>query len=316
MEIVRSSHVQRCCRPLSPEATAGPMSGPWTCGKVWPAYSTAFDWCVPRAHWPAGARVRTATLPRRRFCKPRRSGRIQSSSFDRSAGEWARRISQTSCQPIHQHIPWPLGSALDTPRSIFRSNRKRPKCNGNLWITVPSKGPKKSMASGRLGFPCRFVSRDTRAACLTPRVHRLPHAWPEIASLESIHPAFAGTQSGHRTWYCAWPRGQRSSVPLERAADHRHGHCWPAYVAKDRPHPPGTPLSRPSTGTGGRVCGRLAVTGHPYEASQLRSTDSVGSVDCACSHVWMSKIDKHLEGATFSMVTTGSVAAATMEIPH
>ncbi|KRZ83716.1 hypothetical protein T08_2041 [Trichinella sp. T8] len=33
MEIVRSSHVQRCCRPLSPEATAGPMSGPWTRGK-------------------------------------------------------------------------------------------------------------------------------------------------------------------------------------------------------------------------------------------------------------------------------------------
>ncbi|KRX34227.1 hypothetical protein T03_7890 [Trichinella britovi] len=30
----------------------------------------------------------------------------------------------------------------------------------------------------------------------------------------------------------------------------------------------------------------------------------------------MSKIDKHLEGATFSMVATGSVAAATMEIPH
>ncbi|KRX68876.1 hypothetical protein T09_12596, partial [Trichinella sp. T9] len=158
MEIVRSSHVQRCCRPLSPEATAGPMSGPWTCGKAWPAYSIAFDWCVPRAHWPAGGRVRTATLPRRRFCKPRRSGRIQSSSFDRSAGEWARRISQTSCQPIHRHIPWPLGSALDTPRSIFRSNRKRPKCNGNLWITVPSKGPKKSMASV-------WNAQDTSSIC-------------------------------------------------------------------------------------------------------------------------------------------------------
>ncbi|KRY06324.1 hypothetical protein T03_14571, partial [Trichinella britovi] len=25
-----------------------------TCGKAWPAYSIAFDWCVPRAHWPTG----------------------------------------------------------------------------------------------------------------------------------------------------------------------------------------------------------------------------------------------------------------------
>ncbi|KRX12452.1 hypothetical protein T07_8321 [Trichinella nelsoni] len=70
MGIVRWSHVQHCCRPLSPEATAGPMSGPWTRGKVWPAYSTAFDWCVPRAHWPAGGRARTATFLRQRFCKP------------------------------------------------------------------------------------------------------------------------------------------------------------------------------------------------------------------------------------------------------
>ncbi|KRX51545.1 hypothetical protein T09_10992 [Trichinella sp. T9] len=71
MEIVRSSHVQRCCRPLSPGATAGPMSGPGIRGKVWPAYSTAFGWRVPQAHCPAGGRERTASFPRRRSCKHR-----------------------------------------------------------------------------------------------------------------------------------------------------------------------------------------------------------------------------------------------------
>ncbi|KRX12453.1 hypothetical protein T07_14756, partial [Trichinella nelsoni] len=105
-----------------------------------------------------------------------------------------------------------------------------------------------------VGAPWISVSvRFARHSCGRPDTTRPPpSSCVARNSVAGVYPAFAGTQNGHRTWYCAWPLGQRSSVPLERAADHRHGRFWPAYVAKDRSRPPGTPLSRPSTGIRGQ----------------------------------------------------------------
>ncbi|KRY04386.1 hypothetical protein T12_115, partial [Trichinella patagoniensis] len=149
---------------------------------------------------------------------------------------------------------------LDTPRSILRSNRKRPECNGNLWASLP-RGPKSPwpvfgthrtfLAS--VGAPWLSVSvRFARHTCGRPDTTRPPPSSSVArSSVAGVYPGFTGTQNGHRTCYCAWPQGHRFSVPLERVADQRHGRRWLAYVAKDRSRPPGTPLSRPSTGTGG-----------------------------------------------------------------
>ncbi|KRX72613.1 hypothetical protein T06_9187 [Trichinella sp. T6] len=146
----------------------------------WQSLASAFNsvrWGVPRAHWPAGGRVRTATLPRRRSCNLADQGGFKAPPL---VGVQANGRSESRKLVSNQYVGnfrgrlgarWiRLGPFLEGPRSswpVFGTHRT-------------------FLASVRGALAFRVGLFRAAHLHLTPRVHRLPHAWPEIASLESV----------------------------------------------------------------------------------------------------------------------------------
>ncbi|KRY08422.1 hypothetical protein T12_2722 [Trichinella patagoniensis] len=152
------------------------MNGPWTRGKVWPAYSTAFDWCVPRAHWPAGGRIQSSS-----FDRVQANGRAESRKLvaNQYVGNFRGRLGAR----------WiPLGSFLEGPRSswpVFGTHRTFLASVGVPWLSV-------SVCFERHTCGRPDTTRPPPSSCVARN------------SVTGVCPAFDGTQSGHRTWYCAW----------------------------------------------------------------------------------------------------------------